>query len=278
MRTHVVLLACLTSACLAEDNHYFGVHASDGAATTAITTSGDPPATGDTTRAATSDGDADAATSSPPATDTGPDTEATTGAPECQPDEVRKCYDGPPGTLGVGACRPGVSTCADGQWGPCAGQVMPAQENCMTVEDEDCDGATDPCMAECDPGDEEPCYTGPPGTQDVGVCKAGLRECVDGEWSACAGEVVPSMESCQDPGLDEDCDLVADEDCPECMPGDKKECYTGPDGSEGVGICEAGLALCDDAGHYGPCEGQVLPVREDCNSPLDEDCDGDPDC
>ncbi len=68
----------------------------------------------------------------------------TTGdQPTCSPGETRACYDGPPETENVGACRSGVQACLQlGGWGECAGQQTPEQENCDAPEDENCDGLT----------------------------------------------------------------------------------------------------------------------------------------
>src|SRR6186713_930464 len=59
----------------------------------------------------------------------------------------------------------------------------------------------------CEPGTEAPCYEGPDGTQDVGVCKAGTMRCNDtGDgYGACEGQVLPSDEVCATSD-DEDCD------------------------------------------------------------------------
>lgn len=60
-----------------------------------------------------------------------------------------------------------------------------------------------------------------------------------------------------------------------CNPGTTISCYTGPAGTQGVGICKAGTAVCSDDGTgYGPCTGSVLPQPEDCSTPDDEDCNG----
>jgi cysteine-rich repeat protein len=55
-----------------------------------------------------------------------------------------------------------------------------------------------------------------------------------------------------------------------------RACYTGPDGTLGEGACAAGAQTCDaDTGEYGPCEGDVLPAAEVCDTAgVDEDCDG----
>ena len=61
-----------------------------------------------------------------------------------------------------------------------------------------------------------------------------------------------------------------------CEPGTFLDFYTGPNGTEGVGVCVGGTAECSvDGTGYGPCEGEVTPGKEDCQSAGDEDCDGD---
>lgn len=48
------------------------------------------------------------------------------------------CYEGPEGTEDVGTCKAGSRGC--GEAVECAGQVLPAAENCATEDDESCDG------------------------------------------------------------------------------------------------------------------------------------------
>ncbi len=59
----------------------------------------------------------------------------------------------------------------------------------------------------CDPGKAAPCYSGPEGTQGVGICKAGSKTCnAEGTaHGACMGEVTPGAETCAD-SADENCD------------------------------------------------------------------------
>lgn len=60
-----------------------------------------------------------------------------------------------------------------------------------------------------------------------------------------------------------------------CTPGETAPCYDGPKDTLGVGLCKAGTKTCTAEGtSFGPCQGQVLPVPEDCATPFDEDCDG----
>ncbi len=69
----------------------------------------------------------------------------------------------------------------------------------------------------------KPCYDGPPGTQDVGVCIAGTQTCdIDlGDFGPCEGAVLPADEDCDAMHVDEDCDGVAEESGAACVCGDK---------------------------------------------------------
>ncbi|WP_438022584.1 MopE-related protein [Sorangium sp. So ce233] len=131
----------------------------------------------------------------------------------------------------------------------------------------------------CLPGSRVACpYSGPPGTQGVGRCTAGLRTCNESgtAYGPCEGEVLPAPEDCS-VADDEDCDGVADggdADCV-CVPGTEVICYSGDRDTLGVGPCEAGTARCrDDGSGFGPCVGEVLPAAETCLTPVDDDCDG----
>ncbi len=78
--------------------------------------------------------------------------------------------------------------------------------------DEDCDSLIDEQLT-------RPCYTGPEGTLNVGVCAPGEQICNAGQWygrratgnytvGICTGEIVPSDEICD--GADNDCDGIVD--------------------------------------------------------------------
>jgi hypothetical protein len=128
----------------------------------------------------------------------------------------------------------------------------------------------------CTPGEVVDCaYTAdPPSSQDVGPCHAGTQECLqDGSgFDDCVGEVGPQPEDCANPGIDEDCDGTPDDTCA-CVPGTKTSCYTGPNGTENVGLCKAGSAACDADGlGYMACMGDILPSPETCADVADEDC------
>lgn len=135
-------------------------------------------------------------------------------------------------------------------------------------------GTTDTVQTECTPGDKEECYDGPSGTKGVGECKAGKRTCTDeGKWGACEDQVKPTDEACD--GKDNDCDSNIDNNCgTTCTKGNTRKCYTGAQGTEDVGPCKAGTETCGDDGSWGQCEGQVLPVPENCGTKGDDNCDG----
>lgn len=126
----------------------------------------------------------------------------------------------------------------------------------------------------CTPGTTDFCYSGPPGTEIKGLCKAGLKTCeANGTFGPCVGEVTPVTESCATMG-DDDCDGQTNEDC-SCTPNTTMPCYSGPMGTQNVGDCKAGIQTCNGQGTgYGPCIGEVVPQMENCSLPGDEDCDG----
>ncbi len=72
-------------------------------------------------------------------------------------------------------------------------------------------GGGAPISGPCPASEQEACYSGPPETEVVGACAAGMRVCAsDGaSWSECIGEVLPRAEVCSTP-VDESCDGVAE--------------------------------------------------------------------
>ena len=67
----------------------------------------------------------------------------------------------------------------------------------------------------CTNGQTVSCYSGTEETKNKGECKAGTQTCVNGQWGACTGEVLPSAEICGN-NADENCDGNKDEGCAVC--------------------------------------------------------------
>jgi hypothetical protein len=199
----------------------------------------------------------------------------------CMPGATRSCYDGPAGTQGVGICHAGTQTCnlvgTDASWGPCVGEVLPAPDMCDGI-DRLCNGSPDMGCG-CPAGTMRSCYSGPAGTEGVGLCHAGTQTCMTsstgGVWGACVGQVLPSCDTCD--GLDHLCNGVPDTGCA-CVPGSTTSCYDGPMGTLGVGLCHAGMETCVSGtggcgSSFGPCSGELLPGAIVCDG-TDHACDG----
>ncbi|MEA3431044.1 MAG: MopE-related protein [Nanoarchaeota archaeon] len=167
----------------------------------------------------------------------------------------------------VGRCQVQMDTCngLTGLFEISQNAIGPISENCNGVDD-DCDGSID---NDLDPGLN---------TNQEGVCAGSTKECIDGGWenyySDIEGYEVPE-ESCDN--LDNDCDSVID--------GLSRSCYTGPAGTENIGLCRSGTETCPEGlktlSRYGRCEGEIIPGEEVCwngvdnsGNGLDEDCDG----
>jgi hypothetical protein len=171
---------------------------------------------------------------------------------------AQSCYTGPSGTAGVGICKAGTQVCTASGWGACTGQTLPGTETC--------DNADNNCNGKVDDGLSQACYTGPSGTLNVGLCKAGTQSCSAGAWGVCTGQTLPATELCDN--KDNNCNGQIDEGTI------TQTCYTGPSGTENVGTCHGGTQTCAGAGQWGTCAGQVVPVAEVCADGIDQDCTG----
>ena len=85
----------------------------------------------------------------------------------------------------------------------------------------------------CDGDQTITCFEGLPEQADVGACRSGTRQCENGEWSACVGQITPTREVCND--IDDDCDGDTDEDVDTNPCGNCDETCS----DEGVGVDEA---------------------------------------
>ena len=178
------------------------------------------------------------------------------------------CYDGAPGTEGVGPCVGGTQRCiftgGGSVWGACEGQVTPQADRCDGV-DRACVGGSPACT--CIAGQTRSCYTGPAGTRDVGLCHGGTQSCVvtgsSSTWSDCAGQVTPATDTCD--GVDRSCSGASTR-CA-CVAGTTRHCYDGAAGTEGVGNCHGGTQTCmaaSGASGWGACVGEVTTACVPC--------------
>lgn len=124
------------------------------------------------------------------------------------------------GETSAGESSSGGLVCPMGQ-AACAGvcvDLAADPENCgecgnLCTADEGCEaGACLPSV--CAANEASDCYSGPPNTEDVGLCAGGSAMCNGSgtQLGACEGEVVPALENCDTPG-DDDCDGKANEGC-----------------------------------------------------------------
>lgn len=132
----------------------------------------------------------------------GSDTSSSSGAQTADPSAT-----GTGSSTAASSSGPGSST------GPSEGSSTGSSESSSegftagSSEGSSAASSTGP-LENCAPGETQACYSGPPGTADVGLCAAGEQTCgPEGEWGECAGEVTPGVEDCGSPG-DEDCDGV----------------------------------------------------------------------
>lgn len=174
--------------------------------------------------------------------DTGIDatTDTGIGPPECSSMSTRFCYDGPPGTRNLGACRDGSQECRAGRWGPCVGQALPRAEVCGNDLDEDCNGSL------LCPGD----VVDVTDVRDV-ASDAPRPDCNDadgdgyGVGAGCLGIDCDDSDRTSHPGAEERCD------------GADNNCNGVPDSSEPTAMLDAWCVASAGAGitatsHYTP--------------------------
>ncbi|HVZ72152.1 MAG TPA: choice-of-anchor Q domain-containing protein [Polyangia bacterium] len=125
--------------------------------------------------------------------------------PDCDDDDpnvgraaARTCYEGKAGTKDVGPCHGGTQTCADGTWGSCVGQVLPALGEACNGIDDDCDGTPDDNLGKA--------------TCGLGACAVTVDACANGAPVVCTPGPLQSFNDDCD-GKDDDCDGAVDEDC-----------------------------------------------------------------
>jgi hypothetical protein len=150
-------------------------------------------------------------------------------------------------SCGLGACARTATGCVGGVPGMCT-PGTPSTEVCNGIDD-DCNGIVDDGIRDV--------------TCGLGACARSASGCVDGAPGLCTPGA-PTTEICN--GIDDDCNGIVDDNV-------RRSCYTGPAGTQGVGICRAGTETCS-AGSFGACIGQTTPISEICGNGLDDNCNG----
>jgi hypothetical protein len=143
----------------------------------------------------------------------------------CTPGSVQPCYEGAAGTLGVGPCTGGSSTCtAAGAWGACVGQVVPSPEVCANSIDEDCNGIVD----------DVPDTDGDGWTRCNGDCCETTAEC------AVPSAVNPGAMEVVGNGVDDDCDPSTSDVTPAapCSAAEKFSAVSALDAASAMDLCK----------------------------------------
>ena len=169
-------------------------------------------------------------------------------------DEDKVTYSGPFGTEGVGICQPNIISCVDGKYALTQFEKTPSGEKC--------NGADDDCNGKMDEGFFSETYSGDPATGNVGICHSKIIDCVGGSMKTLQAQVLPGKEVCD--GNDNDCNGKMDE-------GLTKKSYSGPVGTENVGVCSGEVQECI-GGVMKVTQVQVTPEKEFCDG-KDNDCD-----
>jgi hypothetical protein len=126
----------------------------------------------------------------------------------------------------------------------------------------------------CTPGATQPCYTGPAGTQGVGICHGGTQTCLaNGTWGMCQGQQTPVAEICGN-GLDDDCDGVVDNGCVTCPAGQVACSGTCVDTQSDPSNCGGCGLRCNFPNAIGACASGACHLAG-CN-PGFADCNGNP--
>jgi hypothetical protein len=206
--------------------------------------------------------------------DSGP-TQPTEAGVACEADATQECVAAWQDAPMLGGCGPGTQQCVNGSWGVCTPERL-------IIEPETCNDIDDDCDGETDEDSNVPCFPGAAGCVPAegggfdcnAPCVAGVQMCVGGSLATCTGYTVPeARDNCATPA-DENCDGTPNDDC-ECDNDPPRDCYSGPAGTQGVGICVAGEQECVNR-RWGPCVGAVVPRAETCNGE-DDDCNRTPD-
>jgi hypothetical protein len=188
-------------------------------------------------------------------------TGADCSAGSCEPGQTRECYTADAVTNNVGPCHGGTQECAaSGQWGNCAGQVLPGAETCTDSIDNNCNGMVD----ETTDGDGD-------GWATCDASGASL-DCCDAHECGTPTTVNPGAYDMAGDGVDNDCDGTIDNELGFCDQGLSSGSTMATDFAKAIDICqttttsdkkwgllEAKLTLADGTGVPDPSSHSIRP-------------------
>ncbi|WAS96637.1 choice-of-anchor L domain-containing protein [Nannocystis punicea] len=160
------------------------------------------------------------------------------------------------GCLGDGDCPLGT-VCDAGECVPGCNDMQPCQDGLACCSNSCVDLLVDTANCQsCGNACPEPAH----GEASCVMAQCGLGSCT-APWNDCDKD---PANGCENQGP-----------C-QCEPGAQIACYTGPNGTQGVGICKEGMQTCNPQGTgYGPCNGEITPNPTDiCSNALDDNCNG----
>jgi hypothetical protein len=150
--------------------------------------------------------------------------------------------------------------CQNGAWQCQGGKLPAAAETCNGIDD-DCNGGID----DGNPGGGAPCPTG----SDVGQCKRGQLDCVNGQV-ICHNQIGPAdFETCD--GIDNDCNGKVDDNPVGAGQACSAACGVGTTVCvSSVGPPPTGATVCQAVRQSTPeiCNG----IDDDCNGVVDDGC------
>ncbi len=200
---------------------------------------------------------------------------------KCTPGAALKCDDLNPCTADT--CDPKKGCTHLNQAGGCDADGDACTENdvckdgkCTVGKAKDCNDNESCTSEKCDKKSGKCVYTElTQSCDDSNICTDGdvCGKNSQGVWTCLPGK----GKDCDDGNkcTVDSCDKTAKDGCKYVVDTTKKHaCYTGPDGTQGKGICKDGTQQCTTDGKLGPCQNDVKPAPKELCDSKDNTCNG----